>query len=729
MHSTNSTPINPDAPRRSEPSHPTRYRADIDGLRALAVLSVMLFHLNAQLLPGGFVGVDIFFVISGFVVSAAMAQAPSLPLRRFIAYFYARRLLRIVPALVLVLLLSVVIATLLIPRAWLSSLSQKTALYAFFGLSNWVLQNNTDSYFSPRAEFNPYTHTWSLGVEEQFYLIFPLLFFAWVRLRANGHARVAAASVFALLGVLSLGACYWATTHQPQAAFYGIAFRFWELAVGVLLFQLTAQHAEPVSPRSGFSSALDMALPWLGVLAIVGSFLYANTSQFPWFWALPPVLGTAWVIGSYSADTTHPVRRFLALPIAVWLGKRSYSLYLWHWPVFVLFRWTVGLEDALTRLCATALSVVLATLAYRFIELPIRHHPKINKLSSARRIVLMLAVVGLTSVCARVVLKYQDKLSISTVARHADAWYVTGRMPASLIDPAVSTRHCQVETTQRALAGGGVTSILPRFCRAPVTSNASTLHQAKGRLSVLGDSHAMAYAPLLEQLSAETGLTIQIYSYPGCSFLDLRFPMTQVLSPECLRFTEVVSAEVAQSAKPGDVLFLASLRQPRFSDQWAAFDAEAVLAQERSETYQQLSKQASEEAITRLQPVLDAGVGVLFDAPKPVFFAPPFRCVDFYNQSNPVCKGGLRHSKAALQALRARVLASMQALARQHPGITLWDSFPLLCPDTQCQAIRDGQPLFFDGDHLSAYGNATLYPHFRDQLSALMQRRTRAPQP
>ncbi len=226
----------------------TDYRADIDGLRAVAVLSVMLYHLSAHWLPGGFVGVDIFFVISGFVVSASLTHAPSDRFHRFVAFFYARRLLRIGPALVLVLLTSVLAASLFIPRAWLSEFNERTALYAFFGLSNWVLQTNADTYFAPRAEFNPYTHTWSLGVEEQFYLAFPFLFFAWVKLRDSKRGRVAATAALALLGAASLAACVWATKQMPAAAFYGIAFRFWELAVGVLLFQLTASNSNAEAP-------------------------------------------------------------------------------------------------------------------------------------------------------------------------------------------------------------------------------------------------------------------------------------------------------------------------------------------------------------------------------------------------------------------------------------------------------------------------------------------------
>ncbi|MBV5290890.1 MAG: acyltransferase [Curvibacter lanceolatus] len=157
------------------------YRPDIDGLRAVAVLAVLVFHLRASALPGGFLGVDVFFVISGYVVTGSLLGQRGLGFWRLIGEFYAKRFARILPALCAVLLASALGATLLVPQSWLSELSDKTGLYAYLGLSNWVMQSNADTYFAPRAEFNPYTHTWSLGVEEQFYLLAPLLIYAFMR--------------------------------------------------------------------------------------------------------------------------------------------------------------------------------------------------------------------------------------------------------------------------------------------------------------------------------------------------------------------------------------------------------------------------------------------------------------------------------------------------------------------------------------------------------------------
>ncbi|KAF1015648.1 MAG: O-acetyltransferase OatA [Stenotrophomonas maltophilia] len=209
------------------------YVPHIDGLRAIAVLAVVVFHLDPAWLPGGFTGVDVFFVISGFVVSASVARLPALPLGASMLRFYARRLRRITPALVA----TAVASMLLIPESWLSEASDKTGLMVFFGLSNWVLGLVGNDYFAPRSEFNPYTHTWSLGVEDQFYLLFPLLFLAWTR---SARGRWISLGLFAVVSIAALlHAQALASRAQPPAwAFYATTTRLWQLGAGVLLFQL-----------------------------------------------------------------------------------------------------------------------------------------------------------------------------------------------------------------------------------------------------------------------------------------------------------------------------------------------------------------------------------------------------------------------------------------------------------------------------------------------------------
>ncbi len=687
------------------------YRADIDGLRAVAVISVMLYHLSSRWLPGGFVGVDIFFVISGFVVSASLAAAPRDRFHRFVAFFYARRLARIGPALVLVLLASALAATLLIPHAWLSGFNEKTALYAFFGLSNWVMQSNADTYFAPRAEFNPYTHTWSLGVEEQFYLVFPFLFFAWVTLRDRKPGRMLATALLAGLGVASFVACVYATRNAPATAFYSIFCRFWELAVGVLLYQLSERYA---TQKSGAVAIALNVLPWLGAIAIIVTFVHANAIAFPWFWAVPPVLGAACVIGGFHANTSHPLRRLLGHPACVWIGKRSYSIYLWHWPVFVVLRWTVGLDDVLTRVAALAVSFALAAASYRWVELPIRHHTGLMKRAPIARILVMLAMIVVGWGVTKVLFTQQKNLGLSTVSRHADDWYVTSQMPQTLLPKALYPRRCETAMEYRYVAGGQVISYAPAKC-------AEGTEKITQRLNVIGDSHATAYLPMFDQLSAETGMRINVYTFPGCGFIDLRLPMNVGRGPGCVEFTQAATQDIVSTVKAGDVVFLAALRQPRFTDQWAAFNETEVLTAVRNDLSKQWLQQARDEAPALLQPFIAGGMTVLFDAPKPVFRSPAFRCADVFNATNPICRGGLTQSRAALQTLRAPVVANLAAITDQFPQVRVWDPFITLCPNETCSAMDGERPLFFDGDHLSAYGNAKLYPEFRQVIQEIVK--------
>ena len=683
----------------------TVYRNDIDGLRALAVISVMLYHLSGAILPGGFVGVDIFFVISGFVVSASLANVASerdghlLRFDRFVAFFYARRLARIGPALILVLLTTALFATLFVPRAWLSEFNERTGLYAFYGLSNWVLQTNVDTYFAPRAEFNPYTHTWSLGVEEQFYVVFPFLFFLWVAARRTLTRRIATASLIGL-GVASLVGCIWAMENAPTSAFYGIVFRFWELATGVVLFQMTANGGGAATRRGLFANVT----PWLGIAAIGVTFAYANNAQFPWFWGVPPVVGAALLIGGAQADVAHPLRRLFAHRALVWIGKRSYSLYLWHWPVYVLLRWTTGIDQWLTQLIAIAVTFALATASYRWIELPIRHHPALQRRTPVLRVAVFLVALVAGWGIMKGLFASQPVLGLSIVSRNATDWYVTGRMPpvAGLKPP------CKVDMAFRTLAGGQVISYVPSGCPVAV---------APEKLFTIGDSHATAYLPMFDRLSTETGVAVSVYTSAGCGLLDLKMPMTVGRPPGCIEFARAAVADVAGLAKPGDVVFLASLRQWRYADQWAAFDEKEVLATARSDTAKTWAQQARAEAPEWLTPLATAGLKILFEAPKPIFKSPTFRCADWFNAGNPICRGGIVQPRAELEVLRTPMLTSMRELAAANPAINIWDPFPVLCPGETCSAVVDGKPLFFDGDHLSAHGNMVLYPAFRDALT------------
>jgi peptidoglycan/LPS O-acetylase OafA/YrhL len=342
------------------------YRADIDGLRAVAVALVVAFHAFPRLVPGGFVGVDVFFVISGYLISGNILS--KLGRGRFtVADFYIRRARRILPALVLVLA-----ATLLIGRVILvPPVYQRLGLEALSGalfVPNFVFWHQA-GYFDAAAETKPLLHLWSLGVEEQFYLLWPILLMILSR-RPSHLLAVLSAIVAASLAY----SCY-AAIYSPAEAFYAPWSRLWELGSGGILF-LVARHRRD----NDVLSAIGL------VLILASAFLLRKSSTFPGFAAIPAVAGSAFVIASGS--------RVLARKLPELLGRISYPLYLWHWPLLV-FAGTNGMNSIWHRAIIIAISVVLSILTYQLLEKPIRFG-RLQRAGVIASFAMMIAVAGVS---------------------------------------------------------------------------------------------------------------------------------------------------------------------------------------------------------------------------------------------------------------------------------------------------------------------------------------------
>jgi peptidoglycan/LPS O-acetylase OafA/YrhL len=327
-----------------------KYRADIDGLRAIAVLSVMAFHYGTA--PGGFTGVDIFFVISGFLITQQLAGAIASGTFSVLD-FYDRRIRRIVPALLVVL-----VASMLVGRFILLPGDYKTigtsAAYATFGASNFFFMHNT-GYFDQTSDLMPLLHTWSLGVEEQFYLMWPLLLV--LLMRAGNRANVAA--IIGSVVIIGFGASIVWLSVDPKGAFYLALPRAWELALGALLVFLP-----PLSKRLGAA-----AVP-AGIALIAIGFAVARARSFPGAAAIYPCVGAALIVWPRQASTIADRWLGTLRPI----GLISYSLYLWHWPVWVLFRHYIndGQPSKTEMISLVVVSISLATLSFFLIEKPFR---------------------------------------------------------------------------------------------------------------------------------------------------------------------------------------------------------------------------------------------------------------------------------------------------------------------------------------------------------------------
>ncbi len=647
------------------------YIAAIDGLRAVAVTSVILFHLWPGALPGGFTGVDIFFVISGFVVTGSLFGRDFASLGALARYFYARRLVRIMPALAAMLLVTLFAAQLFIPNAWLSNSLAQVARFAFFGLSNIVLATDTDSYFGPQAAYNPFTHTWSLGVEEQFYLFFPLLLWWHQRL----HAGPRAVRWIAILAALSLLICAVLQFVAAKFAFYLIVSRFWELGTGMLLC-LTRERWQ------GWAARQRLLAP-LSALAIAAGFAIPEGALFPFPLALLPVAGSA---GLIMAIVAHKGPRLLASAPMVGIGLASYSLYLWHWPVFVLFRWTAGLHTLPLQLLALGIAVALALASYWLIEKPLRTSGRIARAPRGRVVWGALAATLVAALVGQGLIAAHDRITLS-VTRDRLAWYAEPERP---IDPAHD--RCGV------VGGPGadrVTDWRPRHC------------PARYDIFVPGDSHALAYAPALRQLVAETGAHVRLYFRAGCPYLKLIESMAS--RRHCADWYEQVAADIVARSDPGDMVFLPGLRVTRIANQ---FDNDRDLIGMHDDD---VSPEAEEEARALLARLTSRGSRVVIEAPKPIFPSPTFRCADWFNRSNPICQG-LTISRDDMLQRRRHVIRTMSALVAANPATTLWDPLPLLCPGQTCEALPGGRPLFLDGDHPSGLGNDRIYEDLKQTL-------------
>ncbi|MDQ2949296.1 MAG: acyltransferase [Acidobacteriota bacterium] len=673
---------------------PNHY-SGIDGLRALAVVSVVFYHAFPGGLGGGFVGVDVFFVISGFVVSLSMARAPTRSFAAFGTAFYARRLLRIGPALIVCLLVTSMLTCLFVPHAWLSETNADTGLAAFFGVSNLVLARTANDYFSPRAEFNPFTHTWSLGIEEQFYLVFPLLMYFFIRDRGAASGARWSWRTLILVSGASLAVCAWWSANRPAFAFYLIPARFWELAAGVALFM----SIDTWKPRLSNLSQESSRRACFGLLALLlGSMIFAAESSFPFPWALLPVACTAGLIAMIVACGSSALPTIFSNGIVLYVGAISYSLYLWHWPILVLFRWTTGLEGLTQKFTALTLAFVVAGLSSRYVEKPLRYAKSIRLLPHRTVVVSSFAVVALAAGAAGLVFRLQSNISLS-VTTDSETW-----LPDGGIEPAgASAPLCEVVVRWRPLEGGGILDYQPSRCAA---ANGS------GRLFVAGDSHAWAYSALLRMYAERSGREVHIITKGGCSLFDLQAPMASAVTG-CRRFSDAVMRELSQVVAPGDVLFLPSLRVPRFIDQWGATRIIGSAATELTSR-----QEAMAEAVALLRPLANEGIHILFEAPKPIFRSPPFRCSDWFNRGNPVCAAGFEIDRLEMDQVRRPALASIHNVIAQVTGAAVWDPMPTLCPSHICNAYADGRPLYFDGDHLSGFGNAILFQAFDNRLGS-----------
>jgi peptidoglycan/LPS O-acetylase OafA/YrhL len=340
------------------------YRPDIDGLRALALIAVVINHFNKSILPSGYLGVDIFFVISGFVITSSLLNKPQQSFRKGLLNFYARRIKRLVPALAICVIITSVLTCLFDP---FPGISLQTGLTALLGASNLYLFSQSTDYFAPNTELNTFTQTWSLGVEEQFYILFPLLLGSaglWqnnTSATRRTHRRllliIFVISGISLLGFLALH------NNQPAAVYFLMPFRFWEIGFGCILAIINLH----LTNKFKHSSHLHGALILLTFVVLIVTFFAPEKLAEQ---ATVLTVFATCVLIAFAARGNF-VYRLLTHPISIWIGMISYSLYLWHWSILSLSNLTVGIHAWTVPFQVMAM-VGMAIISYYAIEKPLR---------------------------------------------------------------------------------------------------------------------------------------------------------------------------------------------------------------------------------------------------------------------------------------------------------------------------------------------------------------------
>ncbi|MET0179880.1 MAG: acyltransferase family protein [Novosphingobium sp.] len=453
-----------------------RYRREIDGLRALAVVPVVLFHGGIEVFSGGYVGVDVFFVISGFLITGILLE--DVARGRFsIASFYARRARRILPALLVVLLASAVAAWIVLLPDELRGFSR--SVVAVLGFCSNVLFWREQGYFTDAAELKPLLHTWSLAVEEQFYLAFPLVVFVLARYR-----RRTAVAVLAAMTGASFVACEVAAVRWPTANFYLAPTRAWELLAGALCAYLTL----------GKAVSRGEALPLLGLgLILAGIFWLSASTPFPSRFALLPVGGTVLIL--LFAGPRTLVGRLLGLAPLVGIGLVSYSLYLWHQPLYAFARLASPYPLAPSQTALLALAALgLAIVSWRFVEKPFRRPGEAGEARRAVRLAV-LATVPL--------------VALGVYGEATDG--TPGRLRRS-DDPGVTA----------LAASANESATFPAACREhgnDAIRGPCWLVRAGGAsrpVAMFGDSHALALSPGFAAAGSGRGVAVLFAASGGC---------------------------------------------------------------------------------------------------------------------------------------------------------------------------------------------------------------------
>jgi peptidoglycan/LPS O-acetylase OafA/YrhL len=648
------------------------FRPDIEGLRGLAILLVVLFHAGVPALRGGFVGVDVFFVLSGFFITAMLARELSETGDVDVNAFYTRRALRLLPALLITLVVTLGAVFWLyapIDRAAIAADARAVALYG----GNMAFASGAVDYFGTGD--NPLLHTWSLAVEEQFYLVWPLLFLSIGFLGTAGQGAQARKRLFVavvIAGVVSFLASLWLTRVAQPWAFFGMPTRIWEFALGGAL-------ALVLNGNGGRRTAASTVLQGAGLVMIaVGAVSYERVTPYPGVAAVLPALGTALMILGGQGGVDTAVSRGLSIPPLRWLGRISYSWYLWHWPLVgvaaVLYP-GIGIGG---KLAWSAGALVLAWWTHRVIEEPVRNGTVLSRVPghwllpgtvAASAAVAFLAHGAMVAAERRASVAPQRQFALARVDRkNHDCWATT------------------IETAKGPCAFGDVTS--------------------SRTLVLFGDSHAEHWLGALDRYGKERGVKIVAMVKGGCPVADmpeLMQPRLKRFYHECTRYREAMVQRIIAMRPTAAILSSWDHYMPvngEGSDWQVTPD---IWRRGLRRTYERLS---------------NAGVPVLAirGTPRTWFDVPA--CLS-RRAARLLLAQDCRYDRAGSLS---KVAADAQTEAARGLNVSFLDMNDQICATATCEVVRNGIIVFTDDNHLTASFSRSVAPVLGARLESALDR-------
>ena len=643
-----------------------RYRREIDGLRAVAVLPVIFFHAGFSWFSGGYVGVDVFFVISGYLITTILLD--DLENGAFsLAKFYERRARRIFPALFFVMLCCIPFAWLWMLPSQFKDFSQSFVAVTFFA-SNFLFWIKS-GYFSPVSEEKPLLHTWSLAVEEQFYLFFPLLlWFLW----RFGRNPLFYTVIF--ISGISLLLAEWGWRHQPSANFYLLPFRAWELGAGALCAMWL--HGRPPLASTPMS-LLGLAMILFSIMA------FDETIPFPSLYALIPVGGTALVILFASPSTL--VGRWLSVKLAVGIGLISFSAYLWHQPLMAFMRIrSLAPPSSEVMLLLSAASLGLAYLTWRFVETPFRKGEVV--LVKNRRRVFASSIVASTLL-----------LGSGLYGHIKDG--LPQRLPMQAVmlasesenrNPRRDECHAEAYETVPECTYGG---------------------QKLGAI-VLGDSHAASVIRAIESAMDDPDKHVLDWTLASCPTI-LGIKSAETGNPGCGEFVEYALAKSRELDPNVPVFIVNRLSSYLFggngyhnNDNKAAYPEYYLSQRFESRSPAYLEDMATGIVQTACKFAKDREVYMFRPIPELKQHVPNYmaKSLLFTGQVQRV------HISEAEYRERHQLAFAIQDRAAEACGVQIIDPLPYLCGQGGCWGDIEGQPIYYDDDHLSETGGKVLIP-------------------